>query len=65
MNYTAESLAAYLAPHLKPSIFASPAAIKDYAETILFEFDGRNDDTGFEVPSRYTVTGNPLPVALR
>lgn len=55
-----KDLAKYLEPHLKPGIDAESYA----ADLIASREPNAAGDLNLEVPGRYTVTGNPLPVTI-
>ena len=56
----AAELGDYLAPHLKPGI--DPV---DYAVELISSREVRADGYLYhEVPGRYTLNGNPLPVII-
>lgn len=61
MTYTqaVANLASYLAPHLKPGIDAT-----SYAGELLMSREPSGGALQLEVPGRYTIDGNPLPVTV-
>jgi len=52
----ADDVTEYLADKIKPHLNA--AAI---AQTYVLMAEPRNGEISFEIPSRYTISGNPLP----